>query len=232
MHAPCTHSVHFTEAHPDFEYTAVARWFAHIKSYEAEHSSLPGDASASAGLFGGASSSAPAAKAAPAAEEDDDEVDLFGSDDEEEDADAERIKAERVAEYQKKKAEKSANKPGPVAKSVVTLQVKPWDDETDMEALEQSVRSIEKDGLVWGASKLVPVGYGVRMLQINLVIEDEKISLDELQEQIAEFEDYVQSTDVAAMQSTLSSKSSLPPVLTLPVFQNCKTLRSSISLIL
>jgi elongation factor 1-beta len=164
---------------------------------------LPGDASASAGLFGGASSSAPAAKAAPAAEEDDDEVDLFGSDDDEEDAETERIKAERVAEYQKKKAEKSANKPGPVAKSVVTLQVKPWDDETDMEALEQSVRSIEKDGLVWGASKLVPVGYGVRMLQINLVIEDEKISLDELQEQIAEFEDYVQSTDVAAMQSTL-----------------------------
>ena len=27
------------------------------------------------------------------------------------------------------------------------------------------------------------------------------ISLDELQEQIAEFEDYVQSTDIAAMQS-------------------------------
>jgi elongation factor 1-beta len=39
------------------------------------------------------------------------------------------------------------------------------------------------------------------MLQINLVVEDEKISLDELQEEIAEFEDYVQSSDVAAMQS-------------------------------
>ncbi|GHJ84300.1 hypothetical protein NliqN6_0702 [Naganishia liquefaciens] len=190
------------QAHPDFEYTAVARWFAHIKSYEAEHSALPGDASASAGLFGGASSSAPAAKAAePAAEEDDDEVDLFGSDDEADDAETERIKAERVAEYQAKKAAKLAEKgPGPVAKSIVTLQVKPWDDETDMEALEKSVRSIEKDGLVWGASKLVPVGYGVRMLQINLVIEDEKISLDELQEEIADFEDYVQSSDVAAMQ--------------------------------
>jgi elongation factor 1-beta len=110
-------------------------------------------------LFGGASSSAPAAKAAePAAEEDDDDVDLFGSDDEEDDAENERIKAERVAEYQKKKAEKSANKPGPVAKSVVTLQVKPWDDETDMEALEKSVRSIEKDGLgeFFGTGILVP----------------------------------------------------------------------------
>ena len=38
------------------------------------------------------------------------------------------------------------------------------------------------------------------MLQINLVIEDAKISLDELQEEIAEIEDYVQSSDVAAMQ--------------------------------
>lgn len=43
------------------------------------------------------------------------------------------------------------------------------------------------------------------MLQINLVIEDAKISLDELQEQIQEIEDHVQSTDVAgelAMSST------------------------------
>jgi len=35
------------------------------------------------------------------------------------------------------------------------------------------------------------------MLQINLVIEDAKISLDELQEDIQEIEDHVQSTDVA-----------------------------------
>jgi hypothetical protein len=34
------------------------------------------------------------------------------------------------------------------------------------------------------------------MLQMNLVMED-KISLDELQEEIQELEDYVQSTDVA-----------------------------------
>ncbi len=69
-----------------------------------------------------------------------------------------------------------------------------------MVALEASVRSVEKDGLVWGASKLVPVGFGIRKLQINLVVEDDKVSLDELQEQLAEFEDYVQSSDIVAMQ--------------------------------
>ena len=74
------------------------------------------------------------------------------------------------------------------------------DDETDMKELEAAVRSIEKDGLVWGASKLVPLGYGIKKLQINLVVEDEKVSLDELQEQISEFEDFVQSSDIAAMQ--------------------------------
>ena len=69
-----------------------------------------------------------------------------------------------------------------------------------MKGLEESVRSIEQDGLVWGASKLVAVGFGIKKLQINLVVEDEKVSTDELQETIGEFEDYVQSTDVVAMQ--------------------------------
>jgi translation elongation factor EF-1beta len=52
---------------------------------------------------------------------------------------------------------------------VVTLEVKPWDDETDMKKLEEVVRSITMEGLVWGASKLVPIGYGVSKLQITLV---------------------------------------------------------------
>ena len=36
--------------------------------------------------------------------------------------------------------------------------------------MEDNVRAIEHDGLVWGASKLVPIGYGIRKLQITLVI--------------------------------------------------------------
>ncbi|KZT22998.1 hypothetical protein NEOLEDRAFT_1070186 [Neolentinus lepideus HHB14362 ss-1] len=164
-------------------YPHTARWYAHIKSYESEFGSLEGSSKAGEGFVS-------------AAEEEDDEVDLFGSDDED-DEEAERVKAERVAAYNAKKA----NKPKTVAKSIVTLDVKPWDDETDMEALEKAVRSIEQPGLVWGASKLVPIGYGIRKLQLTIVVEDELVSTDELQEKIAEFDDYVQSTDVAAMQS-------------------------------
>jgi elongation factor 1-beta len=73
------------------------------------------------------------------------------------------------------------------------------DDETNMQELEANVRAIEKDGLVWGASKLVAVGFGIKKLQVNLVVEDEKVSLDELQGQIEEDEDHVQSTDVVSL---------------------------------
>jgi len=83
---------------------------------------------------------------------------------------------------------------------VLMLTNRDADDETDMKALEAAVRGIEKDGLVWGGSQLVAVGFGIKKLQINLVIEDEKISLEDLQDEIAGFEDYVQSSDIAAMQ--------------------------------
>jgi elongation factor 1-beta len=69
-----------------------------------------------------------------------------------------------------------------------------------MKQLEEHVRAIEKDGLVWGVSQLVAVGFGIKKLQINLVVEDEKVSTVDLQQQIEEDDDYVQSTDIAAMQ--------------------------------
>ena len=67
-----------------------------------------------------------------------------------------------------------------------------------MVKLEESVRSIQADGLLWGASKLVPVGYGIKKLQISCVVEDDKVSTAFLEESITAFEDFVQSVDVAA----------------------------------
>ena len=75
-----------------------------------------------------------------------------------------------------------------------------------MKELENSVRSIEKDGLVWGGSQLIAIGFGIKKLQINMVIEDDKISLDELQEEIAEFEDYVQSSDIVSLPPIFQSR--------------------------
>ncbi|XP_061798781.1 elongation factor 1-delta-like isoform X3 [Nerophis lumbriciformis] len=125
-------------------------------------------------------------------DDDDDDIDLFGSD--EEDEEAARLKQERVEAY----AAKKAKKPALIAKSSILLDVKPWDDETDMSKLEECVRSVQVDGLLWGASKLVAVGYGIKKLQINCVVEDDKVGTDILEEEITKFEDLVQSVDVAA----------------------------------
>ncbi|KAL1858800.1 hypothetical protein VTK73DRAFT_7797 [Phialemonium thermophilum] len=173
-------------ASPDSaKYPNAAKWYSDISARESDFASLPGDASKPYTAYGTAAAAAA-----------DDDEDLFGSDDDDDDPEAARIREERLAEYNKKKAAK----PKPVAKSLVTLDVKPWDDETDLEAMEAAVRAIEHDGLVWGASQLIPIGFGIKKLQINMVVEDAKISLADLEEEIQELEDYVQSTDIAAMQ--------------------------------
>ncbi|KAG2225182.1 hypothetical protein INT45_009511 [Circinella minor] len=162
------------------EYPHLARWYNHIAAVQ--------------GL--NAKTAAAPAAAPAAAEEDEDDIDLFGSDDEEVDEEAEKIKAQRLAEYQAKKAAK----PKTIAKTTVTLDVKPWDDETDVDAMTQAVKDIKMDGLLWGGHQHVPVGYGIKKLQINCVVEDDKVALDDLADAIQELEDYVQSVDVAAMQ--------------------------------
>lgn len=80
----------------------------------------------------------------------------------------------------------------------MTLDVKPWSDETDMKMMEAGVRKIEADGLLWGASKLVPLAYGIHKLQILCIVEDDKISIDWLTEEIEKMDDFVQSVDIAA----------------------------------
>ena len=104
---------------PDAEkYPNVARWYKHIASFESEFSTLPGDPSKAFTAYGPeASETNPKDKPA-----DDDDMDLFGSDDEEEDPAVVKEREARLEEYKKKKA----NKPKVIAKSLVTLEVKPW----------------------------------------------------------------------------------------------------------
>ena len=35
-----------------------------------------------------------------------------------------------------------------------------------MDKMLENVKSIEQDGLLWGASKLIPIGYGIKKLQV------------------------------------------------------------------
>ncbi|XP_032800569.1 elongation factor 1-beta [Petromyzon marinus] len=180
---------------PSADLEHALRWYRHIRSYDT--SSLPGVRRpiSELGPPGPGSDSAPTTGAGKQQqqEEEDDDIDLFGSDDDEGE-EARKVKEERLAQY----AAKKSKKPTVIAKSSIVLDVKPWDDETDMAQLEAAVRSVAMDGLVWGVSKLVPVGYGIKKLQIQCVVEDDKVSVDLLEEAIVAFEDHVQSVDVAA----------------------------------
>jgi len=127
----------------------------------------------------------------PAADED---FDLFDSDEDEESEEAKKIREDRLKAY----AEKKSKKPGPIAKSSIIMDVKPWADDTNLDEMEANVKSIVMDGLLWGATKKVPIGYGISKLQIVCTVEDDKVSVDDLQEKIQEFEEYVQSVDIVA----------------------------------
>ncbi|KAK7109598.1 elongation factor 1-beta-like [Littorina saxatilis] len=166
---------------PKASFPHALRWYNHIKSMD--RSALPG-VKKPLDSYGGA---VPAQGGGDA----DDDFDLFGSDDEEE---MDAIKQQRIKAYTEKKSEK----PKLIAKSNLILEVKPWDDETDMKKLEECVRTVKCDGLIWGTSKLVPVGYGINKLQISCVVEDDKVGTDFLEEEITKFEDFVQSMDIVA----------------------------------
>jgi len=180
---------------PAGDYVNALRWFKHISSFSAAESAAfaKGIEVTVAGAAVAAAPARPTKKVVEEEEEDDDDFDMFASDDEV-DEEAERIKAERLAAY----AAKKAKKPALIAKSNVILDIKPWDDETDLGEMEKCIRTIEKDGLLWGKAEKKPIAYGVFKLTISAVVEDEKISVDWMEEKICEFEDYVQSVDVAA----------------------------------
>merc|ERR1712083_1035860 len=98
------------------------RWYNHIKSFAAGMKQFAKASKDAAAYVAGGS-----APAAAEEEEDDDDCDLFGSDEDEEDSEEKKIVAERLKAY----VERKAKKPGPIAKTNVLLDVKPWDDGTD-----------------------------------------------------------------------------------------------------
>ncbi|VDO31829.1 unnamed protein product [Brugia timori] len=165
-------------AEPTMKYVNVLRWYRNISSFNDEERKLwPAPMTSANGVL----------------EKLDEDIDLFGSDDEDDDEKA-RITAARLKAYEEKKAKK----PAVIAKSNIIFDVKPWDDSIEIADIEKSIRTIELDGLVWGAAKVLPVAYGIKKLQICCVVEDEKVSSDWLEEQIMGFDDLVQSVDIVA----------------------------------
>ncbi|XP_073272045.1 elongation factor 1-delta 1-like isoform X1 [Primulina huaijiensis] len=183
---------------PPSDLVNVSRWYNHIEAL-LRISGVSGE-----GCGVTIEGSAPATKEAIATppvsdskdsvvedDDDDDDVDLFGEETEE----------EKKAAEERATAVKASGKKKESGKSSVLLDVKPWDDETDMKKLEEAVRSVQMEGLHWGASHLIPVGYGIKKLQIMMTIVDDLVSVDSLIEEYLTAEpinEYVQSCDIVA----------------------------------
>ncbi|KNA13747.1 hypothetical protein SOVF_114060 [Spinacia oleracea] len=176
---------------PTDSFSNACKWYESVSQQLA--ASFPGQA---AGVRF-SSQATPAASAeeekknAPV-EDDDDDMDLFGDETEEE---------KKAAEEREAAAKKTSAKKKESGKSSILLDVKPWDDETDMKKLEEAVRSVQKEGLTWGASKLVPVGYGIKKLTIMMTIVDDLVSVDNLIEDYLTVEpanEFIQSCDIVA----------------------------------
>ncbi|CAA7028936.1 unnamed protein product [Microthlaspi erraticum] len=68
----------------------------------------------------------------------------------------------------------------------------PNEAETNMKMLEKKIRSIKMKRLIWGPSKLVPIGYGLELLRIIATAPEEEFDekIDDLADHILNFGDF------------------------------------------
>lgn len=134
---------------------------------------------------------------APKKEED--ELDLFGDDTEEDKKNLEEMKKAKEEADKKKKEEADKKKKLVVAKSSVVFDVKAYEETFDFVKLGKEIKEkIQMDGLVWQQTfKILPVAYQIKKLQCGMIIEDDKVSVDDILEKIQElWPDDIQSCDI------------------------------------
>jgi elongation factor 1-beta len=136
-------------------------------------------------------------------EEEGSDDDMFG-DTEETPKEKEKRELKEKEAKEKKEAEKAkaeGTKKKVVGKSLVLLDVKVWEMETDFDALAKKIfTEIKYDGLVWKEQYKTPViAFGMKKLVIGCVCEDEKVSVDEhIIDVLLLWEDEIQSIDIAS----------------------------------
>jgi translation elongation factor EF-1beta len=131
----------------------------------------------------------------PEAPEEEEEVDdLFGELTPEEEA----ANAQKKKDEEEKKKNAAKVKKVIIEKSSICLDIKPIDDETNMEELENQIRQIHLPSLRWNASKFIDVAYGIKKLQILCTIEDAKVSSQDLEDAVLALDKQVQSMDIVS----------------------------------
>ena len=134
---------------------------------------------------------------------------MFGDDDDEDEDEkaATNARHARMEAARKLKEEKDAKdgkkkevKEKPAEKSLLVLEVKPWEADTDLKMVWEEIIKYQQDGLTWGESfKLEPVAYGIMKLVMTCSIVDSKVLMDDITDNIEALDQWVQSVQVASM---------------------------------
>jgi elongation factor 1-beta len=133
-------------------------------------------------------------------EEDDDDFDVFGDEDDAEKEEAPKeSRAEMLARLKKEAEERTARKEAK-QRTLVGIEIKPWDTEQDLMALWKKITTtIKQDGLKWGEScTLVEVAFGIKKIATTFTMGVNNSS-DLVQEAIEALEDEVQSVEITSM---------------------------------
>jgi elongation factor 1-beta len=148
------------ESMPDsVKYPHAYRWYIHIAALQGIRGLNISPPVAAAGKA-----------AAPAKADAEDDFDVFADDDEEDDEPKES-RGDMLARL-KKEAEVRTAKKEAKQRTLVAIEIKPWDVEQDLMVLWKKITtSINQEGLQWAqACNLVDVAYGIQKIQTTFVM--------------------------------------------------------------
>lgn len=193
---------HKFDAIPDAaKYPHAYRWYVHIAALQGVRGLGMGPpvGAAAAAAPAAPAAAAPAAAAAAKGGDDEDDFDVFGDDDDEKEAAPKESRAEMLARLKGEAEERAAAKEKK-QRTLVSVEIKPWDVEQDLMALWKKITStVTQDGLKWGETcTLADVAFGIKKIQTTFVMGVNN-SADEIEEQILAMEDEVQSFEVISM---------------------------------
>jgi elongation factor 1-beta len=108
---------------------------------------------------------------------------------------AETLLARRKKEAEERTAQKEAKQ-----RTLVAIEIKPFDVEQDLMALWKKItNNIKQEGLKWGEGcTLAPVAFGIKKIQTTFTMGINNSS-EEVLEAIEAYEDEVQSVEITAM---------------------------------
>lgn len=165
----------------------VKRWFKNVSSYSISELKALGGCSC-------------CGKTCAAKKQDDEiiEEDLFADSDSESE-DTKKAKEETRRKIAEAKA--AGTKLKKVDRSMIIMEIKPHDNETDMQPILDTItEKVQMEGLQWGKGEIKEGNFGIKIVVMPAVIIDDLCSTEELCDKIIETytDDVIQNCDIVS----------------------------------